>query len=139
MNNQTARELIHEGKAMICKNFEPKIYQHIYYILYNDCLILFDDCHPEQRNDEVHELLTLIPLTHLHCYYIPEYHGIPKAVQIVHQPLYENARKTFTILFQEAEGKGEFITTLYSCINNITETHIIAPVVSTVHLLIIFF
>lgn len=121
---------------MICLSFEQaKSYQHVYYFLYNDCLILFEDSQSGHKagidpdQEENSNILRIIPLTHLHSYYIPEEQGIPHGIQIVFIPLMENIRSSFTIVFPTSDDKTEFIQELHNAFNHITKTHISFPVV----------
>ena len=134
MSNQTARELITEGKIMVSRASKTNLYQHVYYFLYNDCLVLFDDEPKSGDDNDEDEEVRVIPLTHIYCYYIPEEQGVPNAIQLVHHPVLENARITFTILFESSESKSSFIKQVHATYNEITESHITSPVVSWIYL-----
>lgn len=66
---------------MVCLSVLATDYQHVYYFLYNDCLILFEDFQSGHRagidpdQEENSNILRIIPITHLHTYYIPEDQG----------------------------------------------------------------
>ena len=80
---------------MVSLTSRTKSYQHMYYFLYNDCLILFEDNRPNEAITPDHEngseLLRVIPLTHLHSYYIPENQGKWLVANNVSTNLYRNS------------------------------------------------
>jgi len=132
LNNRTSRTLIAEGKMMISLTVDNRNSQHVYYFLYNDVLILFEDIQSDKKvlepEHDTTEIFRIIPLTNLHSYYIPENQGIPHGIQFVFIPLAENVRVSFTVVFPTKGEKSKFIGKLHDAFNHITKTHVSFPV-----------
>ena len=99
---------------MISLNHQEKVFRHVCYFLYNDSWVLFDD---QQTNGEViceQDVLRVIPLSQIHCYYIPEHFGITHAFQVVFLPMMDAVRTTFTVLLPSEEEKRTLMETIRS-------------------------
>ena len=119
--------MISEGKMMICINQEEQTYQHVYYFLYNDCWVIFDDQQANGEEFQEDDLLRVIPLTHLSTFYIPENQGIPHGIQVVFYPVADTVRSSFTILMPSEKRKMELIEEVQAAFKEITKAYITVP------------
>ena len=126
----------------VCLSHDNDTFEHVYYFLFNDVLLLFEDKSIRLKTmgkQSGAELLKIIPISSLHSYSIPENQGLVNSCQIVFYPIDERVRQCFTILFPSSEDKESFSGQLESCYNQITRYHISYPLVTSLSFLPIIY
>ena len=125
LSNRTATKFLLEGKIMRCEK-EGGAKEYLYYFLFTDVLVLFDEARIKARKigEEIavtRNDMTLLCLDELTVFDVPEACGILHGLQIVADPANTITRSSCTYLLPSAEQKTELLTALQGHIQQLNE------------------